>query len=303
MTKIMVIGRQGQLARELAFTLAPLGEVICLGRPEFDATRADQIAQVVEKERPSIIVNASAYTAVDKAEQEIDAAFLLNAKSVAWLADIAKAQKIPLIHYSTDYVFAGTGTQAWSESDTTDPQGVYARSKREGEQTIEASGCAHFIFRTAWVYGHYGHNFYKTMRRLAVERDEMKVVDDQRGSPTWSYMIALATSQIIAQGLKGGAENCADHLFDFVRAHSGTYHMTADGSCSWYEFAREIIETDPRRELHKVKSLKAISTEEFPTPARRPANSVLSNEKCFSTFGVRLPHWKTQLALVQSQLT
>jgi dTDP-4-dehydrorhamnose reductase len=113
----------------------------------------------------------------------------------------------------------------------------------------------------------------------------------------------LATSQIIAQGLKGGANNCADHLFDFVRAHSGTYHMTADGSCSWYEFAREIIETDPRRELHKVKSLKAISTEEFPTPARRPANSVLSNEKCFSTFGVRLPHWKTQLALVQSQLT
>jgi dTDP-4-dehydrorhamnose reductase len=306
MNKILVIGRQGQLARELAFTLAPIGQVSCLGRPEFDATEIETLNETIAQLAPDVIINASAYTAVDKAEQDSDAAFLLNATAVKRLAETAKALSIPLIHYSTDYVFAGTGTQPWSETDSTSPQGVYARSKREGEQAIEASQCAHFIFRTAWVYGHYGHNFYKTMRRLALEREEMKVVDDQRGSPTWSYMIALATSQIIAQGLHldagRGAGNSKDYLLNFVSARSGTYHMTADGACSWYEFARQIIETDPQKHLHKVRTLKPISTEEFPTPARRPANSVLSNEKCFSTFGIRLPHWQSQLALVQSQL-
>lgn len=302
MTRILVIGRQGQLARELAFTLAPLGEVVCLGRPEFDATQLERVKSAITSLKPQLIVNASAYTAVDKAEQDSDAAFLLNTHAVGCLAETAKALGIPLIHYSTDYVFNGSGTKPWRESDPTGPQGVYARSKLEGEQAIEASGCAYFTFRTAWVYGHYGHNFYKTMRRLACEREELKVVDDQRGSPTWSYMIALATSQIIAQAFSAAANTSGGALVDFFSEKRGTYHLTADGSCSWYEFAKEIIATDPNKEAHKVRDLKPISTKEYPTPARRPANSVLSNNKFFETFGLRLPHWTSQLALVQSQL-
>jgi dTDP-4-dehydrorhamnose reductase len=303
MTRILVIGRQGQLARELAFTLAPLGEVVCLGRPEFDATQLERVKSAITSLKPQLIINASAYTAVDKAEQDSDAAFLLNTHAVGCLAETAKALGIPLIHYSTDYVFNGTGTEPWKESDPTGPQGVYARSKLEGEQAIEASGCAHFIFRTAWVYGHYGHNFYKTMRRLACEREELKVVDDQRGSPTWSYMIALATSQIIAQSLTAKTDQrTASMVVDFFSERSGTYHLTAAGSCSWYEFAKEIIATDPNKDAHKVRDLKPISTNEYPTPARRPANSVLSNDKCVATFGIHLPHWSSQLALVQSQL-
>lgn len=302
MMRILVIGRHGQLARELASTLAPLGEVLCLGRPEFDATRLDQVKSTLADVAPQLIVNASAYTAVDKAEQDSDAAFLLNSHAVGCLAEVARTRGVPLIHYSTDYVFEGSGTQPWKETDPTGPQGVYARSKREGELAIEASGCAHFIFRTAWVYGHYGHNFYKTMRRLACERDELKVVDDQRGSPTWSYMIALATSHIIAQGLRGGSQQMAGSLLDFFAEHRGTYHMTAGGSCTWYEFAKDILATDPNKSAHQVRAVKPISTHEYPTPARRPANSVLSNDKCYAIFGVQLPHWSSQLALVQSQL-
>jgi len=325
MSRILVVGRNGQVASELALTLPTLGEVLCAGRELADATQPAKVRALVQDFRPDLIINASAYTAVDKAESEPAAAQALNVDAVALLAELAKSGNIPLIHYSTDYVFDGSGTRPWLETDSTGPQGVYARTKLDGEEAIRASGCAHFIFRTAWVYGHFGANFYKTMNRLAREREELRVVGDQMGSPTWSYMIALATSQIVAQGLRaasvpqagagvavvaGGAGLAGatgttgaavkTALVDFVRERSGIYHMSAAGACSWYEFAREIVATDPRAAEHKCKTVTRITTADFPTPAKRPANSVLSNEKCLATFGIQLPDWKLQLALVQA---
>jgi dTDP-4-dehydrorhamnose reductase len=311
MSRILVVGRNGQVASELALTLPTLGEVLCAGREMADATQPAKVRALVQDFRPNLIINASAYTAVDKAESEQAAAKALNVDAVELLADLAKSANIPLIHYSTDYVFDGSGTKPWVETDATGPQGVYARTKLEGEEAIRSSGCAHFIFRTAWVYGRFGANFYKTMNRLAREREELRVVGDQVGSPTWSYMIALATSQIVSQGLALGCSsstssssdasaNTKTALVDFVRERSGVYHMSAAGACSWFDFAREIVATDPRSSEHKCKTVTRIATAEFPTPAKRPANSVLSNEKCLATFGIRLPDWKIQLAMVQS---
>jgi len=294
--RILVVGRNGQLAQELALTLPTLGEVTCAGRDAADATQPAKVRSLIQDLRPDVIVNASAYTAVDKAESEPQAAQALNVDAVALLAEIAKTQGLPLLHYSTDYVFDGSGTQPWNESDPTGPQGVYAQTKLAGEEAIRASGCAHFIFRTAWVYGHFGNNFYKTMNRLAREREELRVVADQMGSPTWSFMIALATSQILAQGWGSG------QLLEFVHTRSGVYHMSAGGACSWFDFASEIFRTDPRAAEHKCKKVTAIRTEEYPTPAKRPANSVLCNDKCDATFAIRLPTWQQQLALVQAQV-
>jgi len=301
MQKILVIGRQGQLANECALTLSTLGQVMCAGRNDVDVTRPAQVRDLISSFKPHFIVNASAYTAVDKAESEPDAAKALNVDAVSMLAECSKQAAIPLIHYSTDYVFDGGGVQPWKEDDSPSPQGVYARTKLAGEQAIMASGCSYFIFRTAWVYGHFGANFYKTMRRLAREREELRIVSDQMGSPTWSFMIASATAQIIAQGIYAAAET---HLqgHEFFRERSGLYHLTAAGACSWYDFAREIVATDPRSDLHRCRTVTPISTAEYPTPAKRPAYSVLDSGKCLSTFGVRLPDWKEQLAMVQNQV-
>ncbi len=309
-----MIGRNGQVANELALTLPPLGEVLCAGRELADATQPAKVRALVEDYRPRVIVNASAYTAVDKAESEPAAAQALNVDAVALLAELAHKARIPLVHYSTDYVFDGSATKPWTETDPTGPQGVYARTKLAGEEAIRASGCAHFIFRTAWVYGHFGANFYKTMNRLAREREELRVVGDQVGSPTWSYMIALATAQILAQGVRAasaqgmsavsahGAAAGGGDLFEFVQERSGVYHLSAAGSCSWFDFTREILRTDPRASEHKCKTVTRITSADYPTPAKRPANSVLSNQKCLETFGLQLPDWQKQLALVQGRL-
>lgn len=297
MMRILVVGRNGQVASELALTLPTLGRVLCAGRELADATQPSKMRALIGDFQPDLVVNASAYTAVDKAESEPEAAHALNVDAVALLAELAKGRNIPLIHYSTDYVFNGTGTRPWVETDTPGPQGVYARTKLQGEDAIRASGCAHFVFRTAWVYGRFGSNFYKTMRRLAREREELRVVSDQVGSPTWSYMIALATSQIVAQGLRSGSSP-AGSLFEFVSDRTGVYHLSAAGQCSWYDFAREIISSDLEKNLHICKSVTPIGTADYPTPAKRPANSVLNNEKCVQTFGIQLPDWREQLALI-----
>jgi dTDP-4-dehydrorhamnose reductase len=318
MNRILVVGRNGQVANELAATLPTLGEVKCAGRSEADATNPDAVRALVRDYKPDVIINASAYTAVDRAESEPEAARLLNVDAVALLAELAAKANIPLVHYSTDYVFDGQKTTPWREDDPCGPQGVYARTKLEGELAIRTSGCAHLIFRTAWVYGHFGANFYKTMNRLAREREELRVVSDQKGSPTWSFMIALATAQILAQGCaKGGVGrsvrsetagasgvqgNGNRSLFEFVSERSGIYHLTAAGECSWFDFASEIVKTDPRREEHICRQVIPIPTESYPTPAKRPSNSVLDNEKCARTFGLRLPDWRIQLGLVQGQV-
>lgn len=295
MKRILVVGRNGQVASELARTLPTFGEVLCAGRELADATQPAKVRALVQDFRPQLIINASAYTAVDKAESEPEAAQALNVDAVALLAELAKGAEIPLIHYSTDYVFDGGGTAPWRETDATGPQGVYARTKLEGEKAIQAAGCAYFIFRTAWVYGHFGANFYKTMCRLAREREELRVVGDQVGSPTWSYMIALATSQIVAESLQSPDS-------EFIRERSGIYHLSAAGSCSWFDFAKEIVRNDPRASEHKCKTVTCIPSSDYPTPAKRPANSILSNEKCYETFGIRLPDWKHQLAMVQGSI-
>jgi dTDP-4-dehydrorhamnose reductase len=294
--KILVLGGDGQVAWELRRTLAPLGEVIAVGRrttPALDLEQPDAILPLVETLRPDWIVNAAAYTAVDKAESEPEAAALVNAIAPGRLAEAAARVGAQLVHYSTDYVFDGTASHPYREDDTPNPQGVYGRTKLEGEEAIAQSGCDWLIFRTAWVYGTRGGNFMRTMRRLAREREELRVVADQRGAPTWSRHIAEATAQILAQL---GDDRAAWH-----RA-CGVYHLTSAGEATWHDFASAIIEHQRGHETIACQRVTAITTADYPTPAKRPAYSVLDNDKLARTFGIRLPDWRVALTQVQEAL-
>jgi dTDP-4-dehydrorhamnose reductase len=233
--------------------------------------------------RPAIIVNAAAYTAVDQAESEPGPACLVNAEAPEALARAAKELGALLVHYSTDYVFDGEKTGTYREEDPANPLGVYGRTKLEGERAIQASGCEHLIFRTSWVYGARGRNFLLTMMRLARERDELRVVDDQRGAPTWSRMIAETTAQALARRGDGGP--------------SGLYHLSGGGETTWFGFTRAIVETmglNPR--------LTPITTADYPLPARRPANSLLCNDRLERDFGLRLPDWRESLRLCLEEM-
>lgn len=294
--RILLLGSRGQLATELQVELSSLGELQVVGRAtpqrQVDFLVPESLPHIVEALQPDIIVNAAAYTAVDQAQQEVDAAYRINAEAPARLARAAAACGALLVHYSTDYVFAGDARSAYQESDAPAPQSVYGQTKLAGEEGIRAAGCAHLILRTSWVYGLHGHNFMRTMRRLARERESLRIVADQVGAPTWSRHIAQATSQILAQ--LQGAED--------YRKHSGTYHLTAAGQCSWFEFARRIIAHQQGREALAVREVVPITSAEYPLPAPRPAWSVLDCNKLANTFGVRLPHWETALAQVQGLL-
>jgi dTDP-4-dehydrorhamnose reductase len=294
--RILVLGGDGQVAWELRRTLATLGEVIPVGRrtdPALDLMQPDGILPLVEQLRPDWIVNAAAYTAVDKAESEPDAAALVNAIAPGRLAEAAARVGAQLVHYSTDYVFDGNADTPYKEDDATNPQGVYGRTKLEGEEEIAQSGCDWLIFRTAWVYGARGGNFMRTMRRLAREREELRVVADQRGAPTWSRHIAEATAQALA---RLGHDRTAWH-----RA-CGLYNLTSAGSATWHDFAGAIVEHQRQHETIACQRVTAITTADYPTPARRPAWSVLDNDKLARTFGIRLPDWRDALAQVQQDL-
>ncbi len=286
MQKILIIGQQGQVAWELQRTLASLGHITVCGSQDLDLANPDMIRTQVRSIQPDIIVNAAAYTAVDKAETESDLCTSINAVAPGILAELARESQALLVHYSTDYVFDGTKVGAYLETDPTNPLSVYGASKLAGEQAIVQVDCAHLIFRTTWVYGNRGKNFLLTILRLAAEKQELKIVADQIGSPTWSRSISEATAQIIAQ---------CRHDLSSVK---GLYNLSAAGKTSWHGFANQIVDRsrsiDPELEL-SIEQILPIPTTDYPTPAQRPANSVLDNSKILADFGVQLPDWKLSL--------
>lgn len=289
---ILLTGADGQIGWELRRTLAPLGRVAAVGRAELDLTDPGGIRDAVRALAPRLIVNAAAYTAVDRAEEEPALAHGVNAEAPGVLAEEAARTGALLVHYSTDYVFDGEKRSPYVETDAPAPLNAYGRSKLEGEEAVRASGAHHLILRTSWIYGARGSNFLRTMLRLAREREELRVVSDQTGSPTWSRMVAEATALALGS-LPAGGDPLAG-----APAVSGTYHLTAAGETSWHGFAERILATDPRREEQRCRSVVPIATAEYPTPARRPARSVLSCDRFADAFGLRLPHWEEQLAMV-----
>ncbi|PWU16740.1 MAG: dTDP-4-dehydrorhamnose reductase [Verrucomicrobia bacterium] len=285
--RILLIGKNGQVGWELRRTLAPLGQIICTGSADLDLSNTDAIRQFVRQSEPEIIVNAAAYTAVDKAEAEPEMAGKINGEAPEVLArECARAGAL-LIHYSTDYVFDGTKNRPYVETDEPNPLNVYGKTKLLGEQSIRATDCAHLIFRLCWVYGGRGQNFMLTMIRLARGQQPLRVVNDQVGCPTWSRLIAETTALALKQLLAA-----TDKAVLY-----GTYHLAAAGQTSWFDFAKVIVELHNQRfKTHKV--VYPITTAEFPRPARRPAYSVLDGGKLRRTFGLQLPQWKESLELV-----
>ena len=282
MTRILLTGIHGQVGHELQRTLAPLGDVVALDRTALDLADPDSVRNTVRSLRPAIIVNPAAYTAVDKAESELDLAMAINATAPALLAEEAQRLGALLVHFSTDYVFDGSKATPYVETDPTAPISSYGRSKLAGEQAIAAAGCRHLIFRTCWVYGRRGQNFLRTMLRLAGEREELRVVADQHGAPTWSRMIAETTALALARH----------------QGQQGIYHLCAAGETTWHGFAEAIIAlAHVRGLLPRATPVRRITTAEFPTPARRPANSRLSCDRLQRDFGLSMPDWEHTLDL------
>jgi dTDP-4-dehydrorhamnose reductase len=265
--------------------------VIALDRHGLDLANPDSIRRAVREHKPNLIVNTAAYTAVDKAEEEPDLAMAINGTAPGILTEEAKRLGAAVVHYSTDYVFDGNKDTPYTEQDTPNPLNVYGKTKLVGEQAIQAVGAPHLIFRTSWVYGARGKNFLLTILRLARERDDLRIVDDQVGAPTWSRMIAEVTAQILVQFY--GRLTPHPSLFADI---GGIYHMTAGGQTSWFGFAAAILNYVPGS-VAPVPHLTPIITEEYPTPAKRPRNSVMSNVKLNHQFDVKMPRWEIGLRL------
>lgn len=292
--RVLILGAAGQVGRELQRSFAGMGEVVALDRGAANLAEPETLRDVVRGVGPDVILNAAAYTAVDRAEQERELAFAVNAEAPRVLAEEALRLNALLVHYSTDYVFDGSKAAPWVESDATGPLNVYGVSKLAGEQAIAAVGGRYLIFRTSWVYGPEGKNFLLTMLRLGRERDRLRVVDDQFGAPTSSLEIADATRSVVGRALSG--ELGASETW------SGVYHMTCAGSTTWCGFARAIFERGADLLGGKRPQVEGIPTAEYPTPARRPVNSVLSNEVLWGRFGVRLAGWEAALDRVLEAL-
>ena len=294
---VLVFGGNGQVGQELLRVLAPLGKVVATTRsgnlPDGSACETadfgqpDSLPTLLNRLQPSIVVNAAAYTAVDRAEQEVDAAFAANAQAPGVIARWCAAHGVPFVHYSTDYVFDGQGAAPYREDEPTAPLGVYGTSKRDGEDAVRAAGGRHLIFRTAWVYASHGANFLRTMLRVGAERDALRVVADQIGTPTPAALIADVTVQALQH---------SDQLY-------GTWHLTANGQTSWHGFAEAIFaEALATGVLAKVPTVEAIPSSEYPTPAKRPAWSVLDNRKLQQDFGIVLPTWQDGLKRVMAEI-
>lgn len=302
---ILLIGKNGQVGSELAHLLPSIGSLTAVGHQELDLLNPNDIRRTIQEVRPSVIVNAAAYTAVDRAEKEEAIAHAVNAEAPGVLAEEAKKIGAVVIHYSTDYVFDGAGRAPYREDDPTNPLGAYGRTKLAGEEAIRAVGPSHLIFRTAWVYATSGKNFVLAILRLAAERQELRIVDDQVGTPTWSRDIAAATTRVLERAMP--PPNYADS--SALRELGGTYHLTAAGQTTWHEFAVAILDESSRispdtpwlaaatggRPLI-AKRILAITTRDYPTPARRPGYSVLSNERFARSFGFSIPDWRSQLS-------
>ena len=296
---ILLTGANGQVGFELAHSLKGLGHVVALDRNDLDLADSKQIRRVVRELSPALIVNAAAYTAVDAAESDAATAMRLNAEAPDILAQEAKRLGALLVHYSTDYVFDGTKDGPYEEDDVPNPLNVYGKSKLAGEQAMTASGCAHLILRTSWVYGARGKNFLRTMLQLGAQREELSVVADQIGAPTWSRNIATITSDLLSQLL---LRDQGEWLL-----RSGIYHLTASGATSWCGFAQAIFDTSTLAHKPVVKAIptaaySAFTSAGFSTAAVRPKNSRLSNDKLFATFGLTAPDWREALKLCMADL-
>lgn len=288
MKKVLLIGAKGQVGQELQVTLPQLGEVISIGREELDLTNSEKISQLIREIHPDYLVNAAAYTAVDKAETEPDLAYSINATAPKIMAEAAEKIKAKFLHISTDYVFDGRKNTPYLETDMTNPLGVYGQSKLRGEEEIKTVNSQAIILRTAWVYGSYGKsNFVKTMVRLGKEREELKVVVDQVGSPTWAKDIAAAITQLLIN-----ADN-----------PPGIYNFTNSGVASWFDLTKAIFEEAKISGIPlKIQRVIPITTAEYPTPAVRPAYSVLSGQKISQQLGYIPPYWRDSLKAMLKQL-
>ncbi len=293
-TRILLTGASGQIGGELLHTLAPLGELIAPSRTEMNFADTASIQTYIRAARPHWIVNAAAYTAVDKAESEPALAFGLNAEALRTLGLEARALNATVLHFSTDYVFNGQSPRPYVETDPTNPLNVYGASKLAGEQALAETGAQSLIFRTSWVYGATGNNFLRTILKLARERDTLRIVGDQHGAPTWSRDLARMTAHIIAH-----CEQTSTPVFDFT----GLYHAAANGETTWAAFAAEALHQLQQREpATKLATITPITTTEYPTPALRPINSRMSSDKLLRTFNYRMMHWQESLAHVLAEL-
>ena len=291
--RLLVTGSSGQVGGELLHTLAPLGTVIAPSRTEMDLSNPASVRDFIRETKPDWIVSAGAYTAVDKAESEPGLAFAINTESVGVMGEEAKALGASVLHYSTDYVFNGEGTNPWLESDPTGPLGVYGASKLAGEQALLNSGASAFIFRTSWVYGATGKNFLRTILKLAAEREQLRIVNDQHGAPTWSRDLA----------------RLAAHVIGFCEPHTdtehlrGIYHAAGSGETTWAGFAQEgITQLHARKPELKFATVTGIPTSEYPTPAARPTNSRLNCSKLNSTFNWKMMDWKESVKQVLAEI-
>jgi len=280
---ILLFGSDGQLGFRLSTLLRGQGQVRAVNRAQLDLCETGSVRRLVLESRPRIVINAAAYTAVDRAETEPDTARLVNAEAPRAMAEAAAEIGALMVHFSTDYVFDGTSREPYTESTRVHPLGVYGRSKLDGENAVTASGCPALILRTAWLYSNRGRNFLNTILRLAGERDELRIVNDQTGSPTYADALAVATVQILDRMFSG----------DSIRAeYCGLYHAACGGSATWWEFASRIVQLAG---LSGRVRVLPIPSSEYPTPVQRPAYSVLSGEKLKRTFGIQLPDWKLAL--------
>jgi dTDP-4-dehydrorhamnose reductase len=292
--RVLLIGRSGQLGWELQRTLAPLGELVALDRAGMDLSDPDSIHRAIADARPAVIVNAAAYTAVDKAESEPAAAMQVNGVAPGIIAEEAARSGALVVHYSSDYVFDGRGDAPYREDDPPAPLNVYGRTKLAGEEAVRAAGAPYLIFRTSWVYSARGSNFLRTMLRLAGERSELKIVDDQVGAPTWARSIAEITAAALGAG---GTEPGP------ARERSGVYHLAAAGAVSWFGFAQAIFDSArARRADFKAPAVIPIPTSQYPLPARRPRNSRLDTAKLKAAFGLTPPSWEVMLERCMQEL-
>jgi dTDP-4-dehydrorhamnose reductase len=299
--KILLTGVGGQVGGELLRVLESLGEVVAPTRAEMDLADLGSVRNMVRSVKPRWVVNAAAYTAVDKAESEPEVAYAINAEAVRVIGEEARAIDAGVIHFSTDYVFDGSGTEPYRETDATGPVSVYGATKLAGEEALGASDAAHLIFRTSWVFGSSGKNFLLTILRLARERESIRVVDDQHGSPTWSRDLARMTANVIAQCEAAVARDRS--LMDVLVEMGGVYHAAGRGETTWCGFAEEAVrrlkESEPQARFAEIK---AILTSDYPTAAKRPANSRMNCGKLAAQFGWRMMDWRDSLEKVMLSL-
>jgi dTDP-4-dehydrorhamnose reductase len=289
--KILLTGRNGQVGYELERSLQALGEIVALDRAQLDLADLGRVREVIREVKPALIVNPAAYTAVDLAESEPELAMRINGEAPGVMAEEARRLGAAIVHYSTDYVFDGGKQGAYTEDDIASPANVYGRTKLAGEQAIQASGVPYLIFRTSWVYGARGRNFLLTVRRLAREREELRIVDDQYGAPTWCRTIADTTAQALGRMMDAKKRMGIDQ--DLLRQWSGVYHLAAQGQTTWYGFAQTIV---AHWSTEKKPVVMPIATRDYPLPAKRPANSVLCCNRLTQRFCL-LPQWDSALRL------